>query len=134
MAIDSSVVVIASMLVSPIMGPVLAFTFGATMRNKDLRQMGLRNEAISLLICVVVGVIIGWFWPWATQNRQDWPTNEMTSRGESWYILLDGAYIAAASGVGVALSVVGDYTTTTVCHQMYVYNIIQLISPLLLCH
>merc|ERR1712176_1470694 len=103
LATDSSVVVIASMLVSPLMGPVLAFTFGSTIKNKPMLWMGFSNECKSLLICSVAGFVIGFFWALCTQNRDDWPTGQMTERGQV-DALFSGAFIAAASGFGVALS------------------------------
>lgn len=57
LATDSSVTVLASMLVSPIMGPVLAVTFGTMIRRRTMIQKALRNEAISLLMCIFVGAL-----------------------------------------------------------------------------
>ena len=57
LATDSSVTVLASMLVSPIMGPILAVTFGTMIRRPTMVQKALRNEAISLLLCVLVGAL-----------------------------------------------------------------------------
>ncbi|KAK3090502.1 hypothetical protein FSP39_012352 [Pinctada imbricata] len=53
LAESSSVVLVASMLVSPLMGPILALTFGAVIQNVSLRSLGLRNETIGLLLCIV---------------------------------------------------------------------------------
>ena len=95
------------------MGPVLALTFGATLRNKYMAKVGIYNELFSLTGCVVIGFIFGFGYAWASKNRMAWPTQEMASRGNI-YSLADGAFIAAASGVGVALSVLGDYLSTVV--------------------
>mmetsp|Transcript_14594 Transcript_14594/g.19203 ORF Transcript_14594/g.19203 Transcript_14594/m.19203 type:complete len:582 (-) Transcript_14594:7-1752(-) len=120
LATDNTVVIVASMLVSPIMGPILAFTFGTTIRNKKLIQIGLRNELVSLLLCVVVGVVIGLIGTgWGVDNCDDtgnepcWPTYEMSSRG-TWDGLLLGVAIAVPSGMGVALSVLGNNTSSLV--------------------
>lgn len=59
LAVNSTVSIVASMLVSPIMGPVLALTFGSVINNRKLMKLGLKIELLSLLICVVVGFIIG---------------------------------------------------------------------------
>ena len=75
--------------------------------------MGLRNEVLSLLVCVVTGFITGFLYCWISSNFNQWPTQQMTSRG-TVEGLADGAFIAAASGVGVALSVLGDYLSTVV--------------------
>lgn len=55
LAADSAVVVVASMLVSPIMGPILAVTFGSVVRDWSLVRAGLLSELMSLLICVFDG-------------------------------------------------------------------------------
>jgi len=113
LAINSSVAIVASMLVSPLMGPVLAFTFGVTLKQRTMADLGLKNELFSLLICISTGFVVGYFYALCTMNRNHWPTDEMASRGQI-VALADGAYIAAASGVGVALSVLGDYISTVV--------------------
>merc|ERR1712228_314302 len=64
-------------------------------------------------VCVAVGFIVGFPWCFISGNWYDWPTREMESRGE-FRGLASGAFVAAASGVGVALSVLGDYTSTVI--------------------
>merc|ERR1712176_1026755 len=100
------------MLVSPLMGPVLAVTFGITIRNPKLAKFGLKNELISLAVCVVVGFVVGFGWALGTNNHNDWPTQEMMNRGKWPWAITDGLYIAAVSGIGVALSVLGEYVST----------------------
>ena len=56
---NSSVVLVASMLVSPIMGPILAIVFGTCIKNKKLVRIGLKREMYSLLICIICGFIFG---------------------------------------------------------------------------
>ena len=56
---NSSVILVASMLVSPIMGPILAIVFGTCIKNKKLVKIGLYREMYSLLICIICGFIFG---------------------------------------------------------------------------
>ena len=112
---NSSVVLVASMLVSPIMGPILAGIFGAVISDKELRNKGIKHEAISLFLCIFIGFVLGLifsFWI-ETYGVTKWPTDEMVSRGQlrSLYV---GALIAIPSGAGVALSVLGDNTGSMV--------------------
>ena len=93
MAIDSAVVVVASMLVSPIMGPVLAYTFGVTLKNWNLAMMGVKNEAFSLFMCVVYGAVVGFFWALCTENHHEWPTGEMQARGANLYDIYISVHI-----------------------------------------
>ena len=48
---DSSVVIVASMLVSPVMGPILAIIFGCIVADTNLRNKGIKNAFISILVC-----------------------------------------------------------------------------------
>lgn len=101
------------MLVSPIMGPVLSLTFGATLNQWEMAKIGLRNELISLVICIITGFIVGLVYTLSTKGTRDWPTVEMRNRGSA-ESLGDGAFIAFVSGIGVALSVSGDYLSAII--------------------
>ena len=112
---NSSVVLVASMLVSPLMGPILAIVFGTAVRNKKLVRIGLKRELYSLLICIVCGFIFGCVFVLkfnrtrsmlAITTSQDWPTTEMASR-TGWSCLVVGVAVAVPSGLGVAISVLG---------------------------
>jgi uncharacterized hydrophobic protein (TIGR00271 family) len=104
---DSGVSVLASMLVSPIMGPVLGFTFGTTIRRKSLIQIGCRNEIISLIICLLVGMVMCVITVlWGADHRSEWPTSEMMSRADESGII-SGIFVAIPSGAAVALSTLG---------------------------
>ena len=111
---DSSVSVVASMLVSPLMGQILAVTWGITMGNSALIWRGVRNEFIGIVICLIVGFLVGiaigpFFGPanltvgWATGNLTSF---EISSRGSPWS-LIGGAMVAIPSGIGVALALTG---------------------------
>ena len=52
---NSSVVLVASMLVSPIMGPILAGTFGAVISDRPLMKRGIYIELLSLGSCIILG-------------------------------------------------------------------------------
>ena len=110
---NSSVVLVASMLVSPIMGPILAGIFGCIIGDNQLRNRGIQHELISLGICILIGFIFGLFFCamgpetyYDQSPNSKWPTPEMTSRGNV-RSLVTGIAIALPSGAGVALSVLG---------------------------
>ena len=114
LASNNTVVIVASMLVSPIMGPILAITFGTMIENNELVHMGLVNEVVSLVICILVGFVTAWiFIACDAHNEWIWPTNEMGGRGTSVGILT-GIAIATPSGVGVALSILSNNTSSLV--------------------
>ncbi|XP_078317414.1 uncharacterized protein LOC111120045 isoform X2 [Crassostrea virginica] len=109
---NSSVILVASMLISPLMGPILGGTFGTVMQNKSLRNLGIKNELIGLMICVISGLLFGFISGavgikganWGSTDS--WPTDEMKSRGVPRGLWV-GVFIALPSGIGVALSVLG---------------------------
>eukprot|EP00045_Choanoeca_perplexa_P014605 m.173349 g.173349 ORF g.173349 m.173349 type:complete len:675 (-) comp16732_c0_seq2:2232-4256(-) len=109
---DDTVATVASMLISPLMGPILAYTFGTVVHDKELKHQGLYAEAIGLAICVVTGFLLGiaagdWGEEW------DFPSEFMRTRGTGEGILV-GLGIAIPSGIGVALSVLGNNTGSLV--------------------
>mmetsp|Transcript_8325 Transcript_8325/g.10855 ORF Transcript_8325/g.10855 Transcript_8325/m.10855 type:complete len:494 (+) Transcript_8325:152-1633(+) len=125
---NSVVSIVASMLVSPIMGPILGVTFGVTIRDWNLVKKGLYSEFFALLICLLIGFLMGLGTAKVTyQNAVDrykandniaigingWPVPEMSSRGQP-ESLVYGLLVAFFSGIGVALSVLGNNTTSLV--------------------
>lgn len=112
LAENSSVVLVASMLISPLMGPILAATFGQVIRKHDMRDLGLKSEIIGLAICLLVGFLFGLICGgvglhgaiWGSTDS--WPTIEMKSRGMLRSLWV-GVLIALPSGAGVAISVLG---------------------------
>ena len=144
LAVDSSTTVISSMLLSPIMyvcaaailsacqmhpsdaprahlpqlkchpdrGPVLGMAYGLCIWDLPLIKRSIRNEVISVGICVIFGVIIAACCSW-TQMANSWPTEEMLSRGTRTTFLC-GIPIAFFSGLGVAVSVLDDQTSSLV--------------------
>ena len=51
--------IVAAMLVSPLMGPILGFTFGTVVRDKDLVKTGIYAELIGIGLALGVGVFLG---------------------------------------------------------------------------
>eukprot|EP00124_Ichthyophonus_hoferi_P002518 Ihof_evm12s174 gene=Ihof_evmTU12s174 len=107
LATNSQVSVVASMLVSPIMGPILEFTFGTVISDWGMVKHGFMVEGLSLFICLMIGFLIGVTCSYFGYHTWEWPTPEMSSRG-TWQNCLVGIAIACPSGAGVALSVLGS--------------------------
>lgn len=110
---DNTVVIVASMLVSPIMGPVLGLTFGTRIRDWPLVRSSLLHESLALLGCVLIGALIGIGASFTDFAQDNWPTAEMENRGETAG-LLTGIAIAIPSGMGVCLSILGGNTSSLV--------------------
>ncbi len=106
LATNNTVIIVASMLVSPLMGPILSCTFGSTVHRWDMVRSALYAEMIAFLICVLAGVFVGaGFARWG--EDLGWPTPEMESRGEPISLAV-GIVIAIPSGVGVAVSALSN--------------------------
>lgn len=112
LAFNSVVAIVASMLVSPIMGPVVAVTFGTTIKDWSLVKMGLFSELVGLLTCICVGFSLGLLIVPFSEELQ-LPTTEMSDRG-SFRGLIGGVLVAIPSGIGVALSILGNNTSSLV--------------------
>ena len=54
-----AVILVASMLVSPLMGPILAGVFGHAISNGKLRNLGIKSEIVGLGICIIIGFLLG---------------------------------------------------------------------------
>ncbi|XP_046994912.1 uncharacterized protein LOC124606868 [Schistocerca americana] len=106
---NSTGILVASMLISPLMGPIMAGTVGTIIKDKELMKMGILNEIFGLLICLlegfICGIVVGLVAEHFALNR--WPTVEMVTRGELHSVWV-GMVIALLSGAGVAISVLGD--------------------------
>jgi uncharacterized hydrophobic protein (TIGR00271 family) len=105
LATNSAVMVVASMLVSPLMGPILAVTFGVTTRDWKLMRSGMANELIASFVTLLFGFILGLVLT-PLGERLSWPTSEMAGRGNSANFIV-GVIFAIASGVIVGVAVTG---------------------------
>eukprot|EP00494_Astrolonche_serrata_P029935 UN30202 len=94
------------MLVSPLMGPILAFTFGTWIRDWNLTVVGLVSELVGLLLCILTGFVMGLCYANWAEDPYKWPTEQMASRGQL-RTLAEGFSVAFPSGIGVALSILG---------------------------
>eukprot|EP00123_Amoebidium_parasiticum_P000861 comp11769_c0_seq1/m.6369 comp11769_c0_seq1/g.6369 ORF comp11769_c0_seq1/g.6369 comp11769_c0_seq1/m.6369 type:complete len:524 (-) comp11769_c0_seq1:13-1584(-) len=110
LASNSLVSVVASMLVSPIMGPIMEFTFGAVIMDWPMIKHGLKIELMSLSICLVWGFLIGLIGAYPGYTYFNWPTSEMLGRC-TWQNCVVGIFVAIPSGAGVALSILGSNVT-----------------------
>jgi uncharacterized membrane protein len=82
LATNNTVAIVASMLVSPIMGPVMACTFGSIVNKWSLVHLGAVSELLSLLLCCIIGFCIGMV-TIGVGTGGAWPTPEMRSRGKN---------------------------------------------------
>lgn len=106
LATNSATMVVSSMLVSPLMGPILAVTFGAATRDCKMLLKGLLNETIACGITLALGFAMGIMFAPLFAPRYGWPTVEMSSRGDPLNLAI-GIVFAIASGLVVGVAVTG---------------------------
>ncbi|XP_049279883.1 uncharacterized protein LOC125762130 [Anopheles funestus] len=106
---DSSVFLIASMLISPLMGPIIAVIFGTVVKERTLQLIGLKNEIIGIMLTVTVGFIFGLIVCSIDERYSvgEGITHEMLARCET-HSLLVGIAIALPSGAAVAIAILGE--------------------------
>ena len=109
---NSSTTVISSMLLSPIMGPVIGMSYGMVIWDIDLIKKSAWVELVSLLICIFFGCILTLCVSW-TDVADGWATDEMLARGTR-QTFLTGIPIAFFSGIGVALGLLDESTSSLV--------------------
>lgn len=103
--------IVAAMLVSPLMGPVMSITFGTIISDRDLVKVGFMTLALGMFISLLFGFIFGLIlgtteMPW---GFTDWPTEEMRGRGNARSLWM-GVCWALTSGTGVAVALLQGYT------------------------
>ncbi len=57
--LNNSAVVIASMIIAPFMTPILSFSVGILIPNKNLIKIGFINQILGFIISVVIGFLMG---------------------------------------------------------------------------
>ncbi|XP_049874185.1 uncharacterized protein LOC126372458 isoform X2 [Pectinophora gossypiella] len=97
--------IVAAMLVSPLMGPVMSITFGTIISDRTLIRNGFESLVVGMLFSLLFGFIFGLIlgstaMPW---GYGDFPTEEMKSRGNVRSLWM-GVLWALTSGTGVALA------------------------------
>ncbi|EOD05364.1 hypothetical protein EMIHUDRAFT_461978 [Emiliania huxleyi CCMP1516] len=115
LATDQPIFVTASMLLSPLMAPIMAQTLGTCVGDKRMVYKGCRNECAGLLLCLLVGSLVGGVCiasgSLADPHEED-PTLEVLHYKQA--DLLVGALIALPSGAALALAVTSALSDTVV--------------------
>lgn len=112
LVLNSTLYLAASMLISPLMGPILAATFGTAIKDAKLRNWGMRNEAIGILLCITVGFIFGvvscsFDYFFGADNESLKVTYEMENR-MTLHSVVVGIMIALPSGAAASIAILGE--------------------------
>lgn len=105
---NSTIFLASSMLISPLMGPIIAAIFGTVIKDNSLRMLGVKNELFGILTAVLVGFLFGLI-VCSLDNSysiSEGMTSEMLSRCEL-HSLIVGVFTAIASGAAAAIGILG---------------------------
>ncbi|KAH8420281.1 hypothetical protein KR009_008635 [Drosophila setifemur] len=105
----------SSMLISPLMGPIIAAIFGSVIGDRELRCLGLKNELLGIAVAVGIGfffggIVCGFGSFFAISSGL---TEEIVSRCDT-HSLAIGVCTALASGAAGAIAVLGGNTGSLV--------------------
>lgn len=107
---NNSLFLAASMLISPLMGPIVAATFGTVIKDRKLQIFGVVNELYGIAVVTLVGFIGGFIFCLVDPRFGDdgsGMTNEMVSRSLIHSVII-GIFVAIPSGIAVAIGILGD--------------------------
>lgn len=107
--LNSAAIIIASMILSPLMGPILGVSFGAISKTRPLIKDGFICQLFGVLIAIGIGAVLGaisFFIAGSTVITQ-----EMEARNFPNYLDIT---IAIASGMAVGFCVTGGIAATLV--------------------
>jgi len=112
---DSSITVVASMLISPLMSPILLITLGLSLHDWKMVRRGVFNEVVACLVAFGWGLLSGLVAaPIIVHNElgSEWVlhSQEMLVRGDPWS-LLPNTLLAVPAGIAVTLCVTSDGST-----------------------
>lgn len=100
---NSTIFIVAAMLVSPIMGPILGMVFGYRIADWKLFKMGLQNcikMACTAFACgILISMILG-----NAHNTYMWPTPAMAVN-DQYYNLAVSCVVSGAAGMVLGVSV-----------------------------
>lgn len=105
---NSTIFLASSMLISPLMGPIIAAIFGTVIKEPSLRRQGMCNEIIGILLATFVGFLFGLVV--CTTDKKygigEGLTEEMLSRCDL-HSLVVGIFTAIPSGAAAAIGILG---------------------------
>ncbi|EDW11404.2 uncharacterized protein LOC6575958 [Drosophila mojavensis] len=105
---NSTIFLASSMLISPLMGPIIAAIFGTVIEERSLWRLGMRNELIGILLATLVGFLFGLVV--CTTDKKygigEGLTEEMLSRCDL-HSLVVGLFTAIPSGAAAAIGILG---------------------------
>ena len=102
LATNVTVFIVGSMLISPIMGPILGMTMGYRVMDWPLFKTGFINEVKMALTSYFIGCIFG-FLLGDVGNTYKWPNSAMMPEGQAFNLIIS-IIVSAAAGMVLGVS------------------------------
>ncbi len=102
---DGVAAVIGAMVIAPLLGPIMGFSFGVALGDETLLWRGTRTLLVGIVTAMLVAVGLSFVMPIDLESR------ELITRAD---VRLDGLALAMASGAAAALSIVRGQGTVLV--------------------
>ena len=107
--LNSPAVVIASMIISPLMGPILGLSFGITTSNGKIIRNSIIAQIFGIIISICSGIFLGYLTIYLVEDPQI--TSEMAARTFPSYLDI---IIAICAGIAVGFCITGTVKSTLV--------------------
>ena len=107
--LNSPVYIIASMILSPLIGPILGLSFGIVSKNNPMVKKGIINQIIGLSLSIGVGLLLGILAIIIFRNPE--VTTEMLIRTFPNYFDL---IIAVCAGIAVGFAITENIKSTLI--------------------
>ena len=111
---NNAAIVVASMVIAPLMGPILAMSYGLVINDNLLIRESLKTELIGFVISFGIGILLGLVGLIMPINASNVP-NEIWIRGQFTVVgLVFNIIIAIAIGIAVGFSLTGGISSSLV--------------------
>lgn len=108
-----TVFIVAAMLTSPIMGPILGMTFGYRIADYQLFKLGVVNEfkmaCCAFLTGMGYGLLLG-----DVGNTYQWPNDSMMPEKAQGFNLIISIIVSAAAGLVLGVALTGPFSNSLV--------------------
>lgn len=109
---DSVAVVIGAMVIAPLLGPIIALAFSATLGDGRLMWRATQTAVTGLALAMLVSLVIGLVWPVDIRTGTMLvASGEILARTD---VGMDGVALALAAGAAAVLSLTTGLSTTLV--------------------
>ena len=107
--LNSAIILIASMILSPLMSPILGVSFGIASKDFEMVKIGFLEQFLGLIISIATGMLIGVLG--LVFLTPPTITAEMIARG---YPNLFDLIVAVCAGIAVGIGITGSIKTSLI--------------------